>query len=74
MGSDEVDRGNWSGKLDFLLSCIGYAVGKYMVSKQVLHGVLRNIPKLDKVRLGFGRFRECITNFNDFNKIFEVSE
>lgn len=21
------DRGNWSGKLDFLLSCIGYCVG-----------------------------------------------
>ena len=71
MGSDEVDRGNWSGKLDFLLSCIGYAVGKYRVSKQVLHGVLRNIPKLDKVRLGFRRFSECITNFD---KIFEVSE
>ena len=42
MGSDEVDRGNWSGKLDFLLSCIGYAVGKYRVSKQVLHGVLHS--------------------------------
>lgn len=22
-----ADRGNWTGKLDFLLSCIGYCVG-----------------------------------------------
>ncbi|KAL5012798.1 hypothetical protein ScPMuIL_011349 [Solemya velum] len=24
---DELDRGNWTGRLDFILSCIGYAVG-----------------------------------------------
>ena len=23
----EMERGNWTGKLDFILSCVGYAVG-----------------------------------------------
>lgn len=26
-GEEEPDRGHWGHKMDFLLSCIGYAVG-----------------------------------------------
>ena len=26
-GEDETERGNWSHKFDFMLSCIGFAVG-----------------------------------------------
>lgn len=26
-GDENVERGNWTGRLDFVLSCISYAVG-----------------------------------------------
>ena len=50
MGSDQVDRGNWSGKLDFLLSCIGYAVGKIL--KLILSVTFTDFNFRAKNRLG----------------------
>ena len=26
-GDENLERGNWTGKLDFMMSCVSYAVG-----------------------------------------------
>lgn len=31
MGQEVEDRGQWTGKLDFVLSCLGFAVGKTLL-------------------------------------------
>ena len=62
MGSDQVDRGNWSGKLDFLLSCIGYAVGKIL--KLILSVTFTdfNFRAKKKAWVTFGGFLICVLN------------
>ena len=35
----EGERGHWTGKLDFLLSCLGYAVGRHAAIKCPFRGL-----------------------------------